>query len=83
MDISLHPAPASPSPASLWAGALDAILRFGETGCPRASRRAADLLERLADNPGTDEALRELCERAARRFDVLPGPPAHGRTPDL
>ncbi len=81
MDISLHPAPASPSPASLWAGALDAILRFGETGCPRASRRAADLLERLADSPGTDRALRELCERAARRFDFVPAPQAHDPWP--
>lgn len=61
-------APDAPSPASLWAGALGALLSFDETGCPHALRRAADLLGRLADNPCTDRDLRELCERASLRL---------------
>jgi hypothetical protein len=56
-------------PASLWAGALSQVLSFSETGCPHSARRAADLLDRLADNPQLDGDIRDLCERAARRFD--------------
>ena len=53
--------------------------------CPARRVLAApgepDPLERLADSPGTDRALRELCERAARRFDFVPAPQAHDPWP--
>jgi hypothetical protein len=55
--------------ASLWAGALSQVLSFSETGCPHSARRAADLLDRLADNPQLDGDIRDLCERAARRLN--------------
>ncbi|WP_374246674.1 hypothetical protein [Zoogloea sp.] len=69
-----HLLPQAAPSAKLWAGALGAVLSYDETGCPHASRRAADLLARLADFPGTDPDLRELCERASLRLDRHPEP---------
>lgn len=54
---------------SLWAGTLAQLLRFDETGCHHAARRAADLLSRLADQPNLDPCFRDLCERAAHRLE--------------
>ena len=71
----MEPRLASAPPASLWAGALSAVLSYDETGCPHASRRAADLLARLADFPDTDRDLRDLCERASQRLDRSPETP--------
>ena len=71
MDTQLASAPS----ATLWAGALSAVLSFDETGCPHASRRAADLLARLADFPDTDRDLRDLCERASLRLERSPEKP--------
>lgn len=53
----------------LWAGTLAQLLRFDETGCHHAARRAADLLSRLADLPNLDPGFRDLCERAAHRLE--------------
>lgn len=52
----------------LWAGALSLVLHHAETGCRQAASRAADLLERLSDDPGVDGDTRRLCERASLRL---------------
>lgn len=66
----LPPAPSSHPAASLWAGALSHVLSYGETGCPHAASRAAELLARLAEQPELDRDLRELCERASQRLEL-------------
>lgn len=53
----------------LFAGALSQLLRHDLSGCPRATRQAADLLERLACLPGLDAETRELCDRMSERLD--------------
>lgn len=56
-------------PASaLWAGALSLLLRHNETACPKSARQAADLLDRLADDPALDRETRALCSRASDRL---------------
>jgi hypothetical protein len=53
----------------LFAGALSQLLRHELSGCPRATRNAADLLDRLAALPGIDDETRELCDRMSERLD--------------
>lgn len=60
--------PALPA-AGLVAGALSLLLRHDLSACPQAARRAARLLERLADEAGLDADMRSLCERMASRLD--------------
>lgn len=55
-------------PTELWAGALSLLLRHTLTGCSRSASLAADLLERIADSPETDEETRSLCEQASFRL---------------
>lgn len=68
--------PAGPLPHghALCAGALALLLRHEFGGCPHAGGRAADLFERLADEPGLDAEtgrLRELMSlRLAERVGV-------------
>lgn len=52
----------------LFAGALSQLLRHDLSGCPRATRNAADLLERLSCLPGLDEETRHLCDRMSERL---------------
>lgn len=62
--------PLSPIPtATLWAGALSLLLRHNETGCPKSRRQAADLLDRLANDPALDGETRSLCSRASERLE--------------
>lgn len=74
---ALSPSLPSPVPASLWAGALSQLLSYGETGCPHSARRAADLLSRLAECPGVDRDVRDLCERASARLEPVEGEVRH------
>jgi hypothetical protein len=55
--------------SELFAGALSQLLRHDLSGCPRATRQAADLLDRLARLPGLDAETRELCDRMSQRLD--------------
>lgn len=57
----------------LFAGALSQLLRHDLSGCPRATRQAAELLDRLAELPGLDRETQDLCEQMSRR---LAGPGA-------
>lgn len=52
-------------PSALWAGALSLLLRHNETGCPKSAHQAAELLDRLADDPTLDRETRSLCARAS------------------
>lgn len=54
--------------SELFAGALSQLLRHDLAACPRATRMAADLLDRLANLPGLDIETRELCERMSQRL---------------
>lgn len=72
--------PAVESP-SLWVGTLAQLLRFDETGCGHAARRAADLLGRLAEQPNLDPGFRELCERTAHRLEDTPTGARHVSRP--
>lgn len=56
------------TPNALWAGALSLLLSHNETGCPKSARQAADLLDRLADDPALDRETRSLCARASDRL---------------
>lgn len=69
--------PALPANA-LWAGALSLLLRHSETACPKSARQAADLLDRLADDPALDRETRALCARASDRLGegCQPGGPS-------
>jgi hypothetical protein len=69
--------PAMPASA-LWAGALSLLLRHNETACPKSARQAADLLDRLADDPALDRETRALCSRASDRLGE--GCEANGQT---
>ncbi len=55
-------------PNALWAGALSLLLQHNETGCRKSARQAADLLDRLADDPALDSDTRKLCQRASDRL---------------
>ena len=52
----------------LFAGALSQLLRHDLSRCPRATRHAADLLERLARLPELDSETRDLCTRMSDRL---------------
>lgn len=52
----------------LYAAALSQLLRHDLAGCPRAALQAADLLDRLADQPEIDAETRQLCERMSRQL---------------
>ncbi|OGS91245.1 MAG: hypothetical protein A2Z95_01950 [Gallionellales bacterium GWA2_60_18] len=52
----------------LYAGALNLVLRHDLNGCARSTRRAADLLERLADSSTVDDDTRSLCARMSERM---------------
>ena len=52
----------------LFAGALSQLLRHDLSGCPRATRNAAALLDRLARLPGIDDETRDLCEHMCDRL---------------
>lgn len=70
--------PALPMPLNaLWAGALSLLLRHDETACPKSGQQAADLLDRLADDPTLDRETRALCARASDRL----GERCHDRPP--
>ena len=58
----------------LYAGALSQLLRHDLSGCPRATRHAADLLDRLARLPGIDDETRDLCDRMSDRLARDGGP---------
>lgn len=53
----------------LFAGALSQLLRHDLSGCPRATRQAAELLDRLAQRPDLDDETRDLCDRMCARLD--------------
>lgn len=55
-------------PARMVAGALAHLARHMETGCPRAARRAAMLLDRVANDPEADAHLRS---HARELVDIL------------
>lgn len=61
--------------AELFAGALSQLLRHDLSGCRRATRQAADLLDRLADLPELDAETAQLCERMSRRLAGEDGVP--------
>lgn len=52
----------------LYAGALCLLIRHNLTACTQAGRQAAGLLDRLADLPGIDGEIRNLCETMAARL---------------
>ena len=58
----------------LFAGALSQLLRHDLSGCPRATRQAAELLDRLAETPGLDRETRSLCEQMSRQLDAATAP---------
>ena len=58
----------------LFAGALSQLLRHDLSGCPRATRQAAELLDRLAEVPGLDRETRSLCEQMSRQLDAETAP---------
>lgn len=62
--------------SELWVGALNLLLRHELSGCGHAARRAAGLLQRLAEHPGVDPETRALCERMS---DRLAQPAPRGR----
>ncbi len=55
-------------PARMVAGALAHLAKHMETGCPRAARLAAILLERIAADPEADAHLRA---HARELVDIL------------
>lgn len=55
-------------PPTLLAGALSLLLHHDLTGCAQAGRQAADLLDRLAEQPGLDGETRRLCDRMATQL---------------
>ena len=58
----------------LFAGALSQLLRHDLSGCPRATRQAAELFDRLAEAPGLDRETRSLCEQMSRQLDAATAP---------
>lgn len=50
---------------SIHAGALALVLLHQRTGCPHSARRAADLLQRLANDAELDADSRALFEHAS------------------
>ena len=52
----------------LFAGALSQLMRHDLSGCPRATRNAVDLLDRLAELPELDRETRDLCHRMSERL---------------
>lgn len=66
-------------PARTVAGALAHLARHMETGCPRAARLAAMLLDRVASDPEADAHLRE---HARELVDILERDAAHKPGPD-
>lgn len=46
--------------SDILAAALDNLVRYSVTGCGQAARRAADLLERLAELGGIDDDMRRM-----------------------
>jgi len=67
-----HAGQNEPHAAELCIGALALLLRHGLTGCPRSAEQAAGLLERIADVPGVDRDMRQLCAEASLRLDTRP-----------
>lgn len=59
----------------LWIAALSLLLRHNVTGCARLGRQAADLLDRISDDPGVDQETRTLCEQASQNLIALPSAP--------
>ena len=49
--------------ATLFAGALDHLMRYTLTGCSHAAHHAMNLLERLSDQQDVDREPRCLCWR--------------------
>ncbi len=56
--------------ASLYAGALDHLIRHSLTGCGQAARHAAQLLEQLSEQPDVDGETRGLCERMSDALEA-------------
>ncbi len=56
--------------ASLFAGALDHLMRHSLSGCGQAARHAADLLEQLSARPDVDRETRSLCERMSDALEA-------------
>ncbi|TAN79123.1 MAG: hypothetical protein EPN14_06160 [Gallionella sp.] len=65
-------------PTRMVAGALAYLARHMETGCPRAARLAAMLLEQVSSDPAADAHLRE---HARELVEILERDPANGRAP--
>lgn len=76
---ALLPAPEAPEPgitvsheSRLCIGALNLLLRHALTDCARSGVQAADLLERIAEEPGVDRETRTLCAEASARLSTRP-----------
>ncbi len=64
---------------SLWVGALAMLLNHEDSGCMHSARRAAKLLDRLAETRGIDVETRILCERASLRLCAATREQVHAR----
>lgn len=61
--------------ASLFAGALDHLIRHSLTGCGQAAHHAAHLLEQLSTQPDVDSDTRCLCEQMSDALALGGGKP--------
>ncbi len=53
----------------LLSGALDNLIRHTLTGCGQTARRAAILLDRLAEAGETDSELQNACQRMCEHLE--------------
>lgn len=56
--------------ATLFAGALDHLMRHVLTGCGHSAHHAAQMLERLSEQPDVDRETRCLCGRMSQALDA-------------
>ena len=58
------------SNTTLYAGALDQLMRHALTGCGRAAHQAARLLDALSERHDVDQETRALCGRMCEQLET-------------